>query len=96
MNAKHVAHQLRAEVAKRHQRMRWHQRFGYTFIALHVIISAWIASRVALGDADDAWLIVLNGSLALLGLAWWPRRWAEWMNIRADMEREIARLESLQ
>jgi hypothetical protein len=87
------ADRLRIEVEVRHKRMRRIVAAGYGCIALHVALGAWFASRIALGDADGMWIVVLNTALAALGLRWWPRRWSQWLEVRAGIEREIERLE---
>lgn len=86
--------EIRADMQKRSQRIRLHQRIGYALIALHVALVSWSASRVALGDAGSLWLVFLNGGFAVMGLRWNLQRWADWQALCAKFEREIERLEN--
>jgi hypothetical protein len=88
-----LAARLRADLEARHKYMCRLQRFGYACIALLVIIAAWTASRIALGTDDSVWFVFLNAVLAGHGLRMTSRRWASWLAMRADFEREIERLE---
>lgn len=84
---------LRADVAARHKRMRFLQRVGHVCIAAHVGVGAWFASRVALGDYSAFWFALLNGVCAIAGVRLQARRWADWLALRSQFEKDIERME---
>jgi len=85
---------LREHLAARDQRMRRLQHHGYACVATLVIVGAWSASRVALGDDGHLWSTLFAGLGAGLGLKWNNRMRAAWLELRGEFEREIERLEA--
>jgi hypothetical protein len=92
VSAEHVT-RLREHLAARDQRMRRIQRISHLCILALVILGAWSASRVALGDDSQLFNAFFAGLTAGFGLRWNHRLRSQWLTLRADFEREIEQLE---